>query len=888
MLLPCSHWIWSSEGEAPGIAGSRRLDDLTSSLPPQDPAPSLVLMIGCRQRPAVCRRSKRQLSGICLDFHNDGELPLLLGTAVLQEQKTKFSCCRSARECFPPTCVFQAEADAAIYSQLLYPFVDVFCFYAYTLRDLECISKHLAVLIQIGQPTPRFGHPPKILILLVGHQWVDREIPIEQDFDSFVGENCALNSYFSKVSFLQLPDAGRGLAIPPFLIDHVQIVRQKRREASALFVVQHLNTLFDRAFDTVSSFPGTSFDCLLAARRDFPVDPDMATHLENFVTQVPVASQLRTFAVPVVASSILLDQYPPQMHFFKPAEVYQKLYSKICLQVGRTAFRKGRIGGLLLPSVFCSLVLANLESLFTQLVNGQSAKSIHEAVLAKYAAEWRGIRSSRSCFTCFASAPQHVMQCGHAICDNCVQVFGQSEAPDPWLFRFCKSGHGILCIDGGGVGGIIPSTILELIQDRLDLPIPIQEHFSMAYGVSIGGLVILSLYEKGWSAATCTFQLRTLAKEAFYKPTYLLFISFYMLKYIHLFLFGYLYPKSGIENVLKEVFEDKKMADPSYATAIGTKIGILTTSVEPPITHLFTNYNGIGGTRAGYVALKVRGTSGTGPQFANSEAAPEVHLPLQWLSEFSELTGDTTPDFVINLGTGSPSEPNMIAERPRGFWRTGWLPRLVHAYLSFLRGRRTWNDVLCLVKRTPRENGCYRLDITLEGTVTLDDTASMPLLRSLVLRDTALRDIIEELAQRLFAALFYFELTAIPATRSGSRFHIHGQILCTRKAGDPALPHILRRLSNSALLVDGREIRNKPAVDPYGNIQIILHFTARQCINLELKDGRSSPPFPLSGAPYTISKLVTRGGLAATFGTRSHKRKADLEMGGQPRRRRLC
>jgi hypothetical protein len=187
------------------------------------------------------------------------------------------------------------------------------------------------------------------------------------------------------------------------------------------------------------------------------------------------------------------------------------------------AFSKGRLGGILLPSAFCDSVLAELELLFVQLVSGQSAKSIHETVLARYAVKWRGIKSSQSCFTCFASAPEHYMTCGHAICDSCVQVFGHSEASDPWLFRLhrCKlcldvielairvrpptAGHGILCIDGGGIGGIIPSTILELLQDRLDLPIPVQEHFSMAYGVSVGKIDLLPRFnskliilQEGW------------------------------------------------------------------------------------------------------------------------------------------------------------------------------------------------------------------------------------------------------------------------------------------------------------------------------------------------------------------------------------------------------
>lgn len=313
MLIPCSHWIWSSGGEAPTIAASQRLRNLTSSLPPEDPAPSLVVLIGCRRRPPACRRSKRIPTGICLDFHNDSDFPLLLGTAVLHEpRKSRIPCCRPIKEMSPPACTSQAQANAAIYSQLLYPFVDVFCFYAYSFEDLESIAKHLTLLIETGRPTPRLVHPPRILIALAGHQWTGRERAIERDFDTLLGES-ELNTYFSEVSFLDLPDADHRKT-SPLLIDHAQSVRRERREASTLFSVKHLNALFNRALDTVSSFPHTPFDCLSAARQDFPVDPDMAIHLENFIAQIPAASQLRTFAAPVIASSILFDQYLPEMH----------------------------------------------------------------------------------------------------------------------------------------------------------------------------------------------------------------------------------------------------------------------------------------------------------------------------------------------------------------------------------------------------------------------------------------------------------------------------------------------------------------------------------------------------------------------------------------------
>lgn len=43
------------------------------------------------------------------------------------------------------------------------------------------------------------------------------------------------------------------------------------------------------------------------------------------------------------------------------------------------------------------------------------------------------------------------------------------------------------------------------------------------------------------------------------------------------------------------------MASLPYAATVGAKVGILAATVEQPSTNLFTNYNGVGDARVGYV-----------------------------------------------------------------------------------------------------------------------------------------------------------------------------------------------------------------------------------------------------------------------------------------------
>lgn len=131
MITPCSHWLWSVGEGRHTIAGSHRLEHVTSSLSPCAVAPSIVLVIGSRQRSITYRRSRRQPERLCLDFDGHHETPLLLGTAALIiSTRMNIPCCRPARENHPAVCTSPAQAEAVIYAQILYPFVDVICFYS--------------------------------------------------------------------------------------------------------------------------------------------------------------------------------------------------------------------------------------------------------------------------------------------------------------------------------------------------------------------------------------------------------------------------------------------------------------------------------------------------------------------------------------------------------------------------------------------------------------------------------------------------------------------------------------------------------------------------------------------------------------------------------------
>ncbi|KAK6700599.1 hypothetical protein SNK05_013429 [Fusarium graminearum] len=277
-----------------------------------------------------------------------------------------------------------------------------------------------------------------------------------------------------------------------------------------------------------------------------------------------------------------------------------------------------RSDGLLLPSSLVTSILNHFKNFFNRLKQGEAAASVHRSSLIAHSGQWAKIKSNNTCFSCLMETPHHKLCCGHWICENCVQTFGESKAEDPYLFslKHClldgeiidlivrvrppTAGHSILCIDGGGIRGIIPPAILNQVQKRLGVPIPIQEFFTLAYGVSAGALIVLAMFANGWSVEQCTAEFQKLAELAF-RPSSAW--SFPGGSWIRSCVADALYSEFGIETALKRAFGETALTETSYARSIGAKIGIPAATIYQPYLCLFTNYSGSEKERPGYKLL---------------------------------------------------------------------------------------------------------------------------------------------------------------------------------------------------------------------------------------------------------------------------------------------
>ncbi|RBR26543.1 uncharacterized protein FIESC28_00660 [Fusarium coffeatum] len=79
----------------------------------------------------------------------------------------------------------------------------------------------------------------------------------------------------------------------------------------------------------------------------YSVAPELSDHILNFLEQFRSLGALRRAAIPLIASSLLLDHYTPDMHLFDCHHVFRELYESACLEA--VSQFKQNFGGLILP-----------------------------------------------------------------------------------------------------------------------------------------------------------------------------------------------------------------------------------------------------------------------------------------------------------------------------------------------------------------------------------------------------------------------------------------------------------------------------------------------------------------------------------------------------------
>ncbi len=263
--------------------------------------------------------------------------------------------------------------------------------------------------------------------------------------------------------------------------------------------------------------------------------------------------------------------------------------------------------------------------------------------------QWAPLKTNTTCLFCLRRNPEHVLSCGHAVCDDCVRIFGDALPGLEYHYHIsncvlCHSGtltvrlkpptagYRILSVDGGGTRGVVPLEFLGLIQDLIG-DCPVQDLFDGAWGTSsgtytcpsafttadvpLGGLIVLCLFLLGWDVPRCIREFDTLARQFFTKgQKESQSLLGYLSRVFKCWLSDGCYDVSTLEVTLKSCFGLSRRMFDTPATISGIKVGVTASAISDASTFVFSNYNGLG-TRAKGCGTEIRIIEASTGFFAN-------------------------------------------------------------------------------------------------------------------------------------------------------------------------------------------------------------------------------------------------------------------------------
>ncbi|KAK6071894.1 hypothetical protein SCUP515_07678 [Seiridium cupressi] len=307
--------------------------------------------------------------------------------------------------------------------------------------------------------------------------------------------------------------------------------------------------------------------------------------------------------------------------------------------------------------------------------------------------------SYSACLCCLRELPECALPCGHVLCLGCVQIYGTRTsrttieisrcplhvrdiiASPPWVIttKPTHAGTRTLCLDGGGIRGIVQLVVLREMEKILGPELPLQLFFDLIVGSNTGGIIAIGLGVKKWSVQATMDKFKDLCREAFTPREMRSVPVFGMISSLY---HGSLYKTQPFAKALKRYFSDQPFFGVSTNRSrqnVSLKVAVTATTAIQHESVVFANYNRPDppGKKLPYQFARAdvpskemrmweaaRVTSATQPffkPFLKEETGNEYfdgsskHTCPIWIShhEAKAIWNDESrPDLVLSLGTG--------------------------------------------------------------------------------------------------------------------------------------------------------------------------------------------------------------------------------------------
>jgi hypothetical protein len=350
-MKSCDHSEWLSLGAEDGkvvFQETDRLKNLVDGLPnPDTRFPSLLVLIGKKTKSLVLRelvslerrykfRIRRARHGIHLHvdassifqenpvFYADSYLPInLVGDSISQTER----CHESIKRLLPQSSADSSgltEAADHLYACLLRPFSDIFCLFLADLGGMSPVVERLVSWFEKGETSvaPKTSNPSLMLVVESETPGPKVERVAKERLLRMLKEKTprSVFDHFCDVEVVSILPEGRlslearHRRLKERLLDALDLGQERRMKMGMLLSATHFAVFFSHACSHVTTNPYKAFNFIKTSRLRNPVSVEIDKHLSKFLKHIWSPRQLTDFAIPVIASSLFLNAYPPDMH----------------------------------------------------------------------------------------------------------------------------------------------------------------------------------------------------------------------------------------------------------------------------------------------------------------------------------------------------------------------------------------------------------------------------------------------------------------------------------------------------------------------------------------------------------------------------------------------
>ncbi|KAI2470767.1 FabD/lysophospholipase-like protein [Annulohypoxylon bovei var. microspora] len=309
--------------------------------------------------------------------------------------------------------------------------------------------------------------------------------------------------------------------------------------------------------------------------------------------------------------------------------------------------------------------------------------------------------SYSACLCCLRELPECALPCGHVLCFPCIQIYGTrtsrttieiSRCPlhvrdvvsnPPWIIATKPryAGSRALCLDGGGIRGIIQLQVLMEIEKILGPDLPIQLFFDLIVGTNAGGIIAIALGVKKWSVNATMEKFKDMCSEGFTPREMTSVPLFGALSSLY---HGSLYKTKPLAKALRRYLADQPFfGSATHRSSIitSTKVAVTASTGIERKAVIFANYNrpDLPGKKLPYKFVRsdspsremriweaARATTATPPffksylktetnqEYANNDlrySCPAVIAHYEAKSIWSDIA-DSPPDLMLSIGAG--------------------------------------------------------------------------------------------------------------------------------------------------------------------------------------------------------------------------------------------